>query len=118
MNIANIDFKKAEPVLSAVSGLLEPSQGAVVKPMPLPVTLTGGPLKPGLSATDIASRIISRQTQALQMEDNILEAGGMAEAMEIIRCDEIVKAIQTKMRIDTVSIDPVSGLNKGFAQAL
>tara|TARA_B100000683_G_scaffold60663_1_gene58948 strand:+ start:144 stop:512 length:369 start_codon:yes stop_codon:yes gene_type:complete len=96
----DFDIKNSGELLNNLIGLLTVEVNTPTNKVPLPVIIANGPLKQGLSAKEIATNIINRQSDALEQQDNILEAGGVSEAMEIIRVEEIVKAIQTKMRVD------------------
>lgn len=71
--------------------------------IPSILLLAGAKLRPGLSPTLIASKIISRQTDA-GAPVGVLPSGGrnVAEAMEIIRVEEIIDALQTDAKIDVV----------------
>jgi len=100
MGLLDFDIKNSDALLNALVALMSVNMNTNTNKVPMPVILLNGPLKPGLSAKEIATDIISRQTEALEQQDNILEAGGISEAMEIIRVEEIIKAIQTKMRVD------------------
>jgi hypothetical protein len=86
-------------------------------PLPPPLLLTGANLRPGLSVTDIASRIISRQSDAgLQVGDVFGDGPNVAEKMELIRIEEIVNALQTEAKIE-ICIPPglpVTTIGVGF----
>tara|TARA_R110002020_G_scaffold127194_2_gene285392 strand:- start:736 stop:1104 length:369 start_codon:yes stop_codon:yes gene_type:complete len=105
----DFDIKNSEALLNNLVGLMSVDVNTNTNKVPMPVILVNGPLKQGLSAKEIASEIISRQSEALEQQDNILEAGGVSEAMEIIRVEEIVKAIQTKMRVDVGTLPSANG---------
>ena len=111
------DIKNSGALLENLLGLFNVDLSTPASIIPLPVILVNGPLKPGLSATKLATTIITRQTEALEQQNNTLTAGGISEAMEFIRCQEIVKAIQTEMKVDVASIDPLSVMNQGYGQA-
>ena len=88
-------------ILSAFSIAQEPAQS-----LPPPLILTGSKLRPGLSANKIASRIISRQTEAgLPVGDVFADGPNTSEAMEVIRVEEIVNALLTEAKV-TVAIQP------------
>ena len=69
--------------------------------IPSLLLLTGAKLRPALSQTLIAAKIISRQNEA-GAPAGVLPSGGrnIMEAMEVIRIQEIINAIQTDARID------------------
>ena len=78
--------------------------------LPPPLLLVGAQLRPGLSTSDIAARIISRQSEAGLQVGNVFGDGpNTAEAMELIRVEEIVNALQTEAKID-VAIPPGIGV--------
>ena len=69
--------------------------------LPPPLLLVGAQLRPGLSVTDIAARIISRQSEAGLPTGNVYGDGpNTFEAMLLIVIEEIVNAIQTEARVD------------------
>jgi len=74
--------------------------------IPSLLLLTGAKLRPGLSPTLIAAKIISRQNEA-GAPTGVLPSGGtnIMEAMEVIRVQEIINAILTDARID-IAIAP------------
>ena len=100
MGLLDFDIKNSDALLNALVALMSVIANTNTNKVPMPVIILNGPLKPGLSATEIASNIIIRQSEALEHRDSTLTAGGVTEAMELIRVEEIVKAIQTKMRVD------------------
>ena len=74
-----------------------------VEPLPPPLIMTGAKLRPGLSASAIAARVISRQSQSGRQVGNIFADGpNVEEAMEVIRIQEIINAILTESRVDVV----------------
>jgi hypothetical protein len=88
-------------ILTAFSIPEEPAQT-----LPPPLILLGAKMRPGLSANKIASRIISRQSEAgLPVGDVFADGPNTSEAMEAIRAEEIVNAILTEAKV-TVAIQP------------
>ena len=76
---------------------------APVEPLPPPLIMTGAKLRPGLSASAIAARIISRQSEAGRQVGNVFADGpNVEEAMEVIRVQEIINALLTESRVDVV----------------
>lgn len=74
-----------------------------VTPLPPPLLLVGAKLRPGITASEIASRIISRQSEGgLVVGDVFGDGPNTAEAMELIRVEEIVNAILTEAKIEVV----------------
>lgn len=95
--------------LSSISGVLNIIQMAFsipdepVSPLPPPLILTGAKLRPGLSASAIAARIISRQSEAgRQVGDVFADGPNVEEAMEVIRIQEIINALHTEAVINVV----------------
>jgi hypothetical protein len=74
-----------------------------VTPLPPPLLIVGAKLRPGVTSTSIASRIISRQSEAGLIAGDVFADGpNKAEAMEVIRIEEIINAILTEAKVDVV----------------
>lgn len=74
-----------------------------VSPLPPPLLLIGGTQRPGVTASEIASRIISRQSEAGLIVGDVFEDGpNTAEAMELIRIEEIINSLLTEAKIEIV----------------
>jgi hypothetical protein len=74
-----------------------------VAPLPPPLIMVGAKLRPGVSAQAIASRIISRQSEAgRQVGDVFADGPNNEEAMEVIRIEEIINSILTEAKVDVV----------------
>jgi hypothetical protein len=72
-------------------------------PLPPPLLLTGGNLRPGLSAKEITTRILARQAEAgAPVGDVFSENGNISEKMELIRVQEIIKALQIEGKVEIV----------------
>lgn len=85
-------------ILSAFSIPDEP-----IAPLPPPLIMVGAKLRPGVSAQAVASRIISRQSEAgRQVGDVFADGPNNEEAMELIRIEEIINAILTESKVDVV----------------
>lgn len=87
--------------------------------LPPPLLFLGAKLRPGLSARDMAARVISRFSESDAVNGEIFQEGNnVMTALEVIRMEEIVNAIQTEAKVTTV-IDPgaitinASGANAG-----
>ena len=87
-------------ILSVITGLLT-NLRSPAPPIPPPTILLSSPLRPGLSAKLIASKIIARQSEA-GVPAGVLPSGNdnLAELMEVIRVEEIINAILNDARID------------------
>lgn len=72
-------------------------------PPPPPLIYVGGKMRQGMSASQIASRIISRQQEAGAPVGTLPNGGdNVAEKMEKIRLEETINAILTEAKIDVV----------------
>lgn len=92
-------------ILSAFSIPSEP-----IEPLPPPLVLIGGNLRPGMSAQAIASRIISRQSQAgRQVGDVFADGPNTDEMMEVIRIEEILNSLLTESVVN-IAIPPGIGV--------
>jgi hypothetical protein len=105
MNYSNID-----DIIAGFGKVLNLSSVSPPPPVPSPLILTGVPTRIGLSPTKIASRIIARKAEA-GLPVGVLPSGEVNpdEIMEIIRIEEIVKALQQEAII-TVVIPPGTSL--------
>ena len=89
-------------ILSIISGAFNTPQ-APISPLPAPLLMVGANQRTGLSAQAIASRIISRQGEAgCVVGTNIDGSPNIAEAMEVIRVEEIIQALITEAKIEIV----------------
>jgi hypothetical protein len=95
--------------IANVLGILKAAFTLVQKPVtPIPPVLlmVGAKLRPGLSARNIASRIISKQSEAGAPAGDIYSEGNnVSEAMETIRVQEIINAIHTESKVE-ITIPP------------
>lgn len=114
-NIADI----LAPIMKVLEGLRTPAP--VIPP---PTILVGAPLRPGLSASLIAAKIIARQSEA-GAPAGVLPSGNenIAELMEIIRIEEIINALLTDARIDVaipigIPVQAIGANSGGPLQAL
>lgn len=74
-----------------------------VEPLPPPLIMIGANLRPGVSSKQIASRIISRQSEAgLPVGDVFADGPNNAEAMLAIQCEEIINALLTESVVNVV----------------
>jgi hypothetical protein len=75
-------------------------------PIPPPLLLIGANLRVGMTASEIASRIISRQSEAgLIVGDVFGDGPNTAQAMELIRIQEIIDSLLNEAKIE-VAIPP------------
>jgi hypothetical protein len=74
--------------------------------LPPPLIFAGGKMRQGLSAQQIAARIISRQQEAGAPIGVLVDGSdNVSERMEKIRVEEMVNAILTEAKIE-ISIPP------------
>ena len=99
-----VDFTKYQSILSGLISLFKIPQVSS-QSMPAPVVLASE-LRPGLSPSLIASRIIERQSEA-GIPVGALPSGKPSpdEIMEKIRIEEIIQALTSEAKID-VAIRP------------
>lgn len=72
-------------------------------PLPPPLIYTGGQLRPGLSPRKVASRIITRQSEAGAPVGALADGSdNISEKMELIRVEEIINALLTEAVVDVV----------------
>ena len=91
----NIDFGSINSIIAVILAAFSIPDEPVTK-LPPPILVTGGNLRPGLSVSDIASRIITKQSEAGLVVGDVYEDGeNTAEKMELIRIEEIINALQT-----------------------
>lgn len=89
-------------VIKAITSLFK-KLNPPVSPLPPQILLTGALLRPGMSAKEMASRIITRQSEAGAPVGNLFSDGNnIAESMEIIRCEELLKMLQLNSKIEIV----------------
>lgn len=74
-----------------------------VDPLPPQLLLLGANLRPGLSARNIASRVISRQSEAGAPAGDIYsESNNVMESMIVVMVEEIIFALQVDAKIEVV----------------
>ena len=95
--------------LSSISGVLNIILTAFalpeepIAPLPPVLILVGGKLRPGLSSTTIAARIIARQSEAgLPVGDVFADGPNTSESMLVIIIEEIINALQTEAVVNVV----------------
>jgi len=72
-------------------------------PLPPPLIMLGGSMRTGMSSKQIASRIISRQSEAGAPVGDIWGDGeNVMEGLITVISEEIVNSIQTEAKVDVV----------------
>ncbi len=90
-----MDYNSIDSIIGGFDKVLSLSSVGGPPPVPTPLILVGVPQRPGLSPTKIATRIISRKSEA-GLPVGALPSGVISpdEIMERIRIEEIIKALQ------------------------
>ena len=106
-NGGDISIKK--DFTSSMSSILQIVKAAFiipqdpVTPLPPPLIMIGGSLRTGMSSKQIASWVISRQSEAGAPVGDIWGDGeNPMEGMISIMCKELVNSIQTEAKVDIV----------------
>jgi hypothetical protein len=101
-----MDFNSIDAIVGGFNKVLKLSSIGGPPMIPTPLILVGVKQRSGLSPTKIASRIIARKGEA-GLPVGVLPSGAVApdEAMERIRIEEIINALQQDAVI-TVAIPP------------
>lgn len=101
-----IDYSNIDSIISGFDRILSLSSVGSPPPIPTPMILVGVPKRGGLSAIKIATRIISRKSEA-GLPVGSLPNGNTNpdEIMERIRIEEIIRALQEDAII-SVAIPP------------
>jgi hypothetical protein len=77
-----------------------------INPLPPQLLVIGANLRPGLSARNIASRVIARQSEAGAPAGDIFsENDNIMEPMFVIMVEEIISALQLEAKIE-IAIPP------------
>jgi len=92
-------IKSVIDIISATFKISKPP----IQPLPPPLLLIGGVRRAGITASEIASRIIARQSEAGLIVGDVFEDGpNTAESMELIRIQEIIDSLLTEAKIEIV----------------
>lgn len=102
----------ASPSRSSIGNILKILQSifSIMKQpadtIPPPLLFLGAKLRPGLSARDMAARVISRFSESDAVNGEIFQEGNnVMTALMVITMEEVVNAIQTEAKVSVV-IDP------------
>ena len=89
-------------VIKLIQGAFQAPQPPVT-PLPPPLVVTGGSLRSGFSSKEVAARIISKQSDAGAPTGDLPSgAENVSEKMEVIRIEEIKKALLNECVVDVV----------------
>lgn len=98
----DVGLESIQNVIDVILGVFKAPKPPVT-PLPPPLLLIGGTQRPGVTASEVASRIISRQSEAGLIVGDVFEDGpNTAEAMELIRIEEIINSLLTEAKIEIV----------------
>lgn len=102
----SIDFTNIDSIIGGFDRVLSLSSAGGPSPIPTPLILVGVPQRTGLSPIKIATRIISRKSEA-GLPVGVLPNGNTNpdEIMERIRIEEIIRALQEDAII-SVAVPP------------
>jgi hypothetical protein len=105
----NFDLTSIYGILNIILSAFKLPQ-TPIEPLPPPLIMVGASLKPGVSSKEIASRIISRQSEAgLPVGDVFADGPNSTEAMLSIQCEEIINTLLTESVVNVV-IPPGVGI--------
>lgn len=101
-------------ICKSISSLMEKAR-APLAPIPAIILACSAIKRPGLSAITIAGNIIRRQSEAgAPVGLNIDGSRNVAEAMEVIRVEEILKAIRLEGKVEiAIPIGGITTLGQG-----
>jgi hypothetical protein len=100
--LTDIGFGSITNILNVISSAFNIPKKPVT-PLPPPLLLVGANLRPGMTASEIASRIIARQSEAgLVVGDVFGDGPNRSEAMELIRIEEIVNSLLNEAKVEIV----------------
>lgn len=95
-------IESIQSIIDVILGIFKAPKPPL-QPLPPPLLLIGGVQRQGLCSTEIASRIISRQSEAGLIVGDVFEDGSnTAEAMEVIRMEELINSLLTEAKIEIV----------------
>lgn len=105
----SFDLSSVDGILNMISNAFKvPEQP--IQPLPPPLIMVGAQLRPGLSGKEIASRIISRQSEAgLPVGDVFGDGPNTSEALLAIQSEEIISALLNECVVNVV-IPPGVGI--------
>jgi hypothetical protein len=106
-----VDYGSITSIISGFDKILKLTTVGTAQQIPTPLILVGAPRRPGLSATKISSRIISRKSEA-GLPVGVLPSGAVNpdEVMWRIAIEELIKAIHEDAVVN-VAIPPGTTLS-------
>lgn len=98
----NFDLTSMSGILNIILSAFKTPEPPI-EPLPPPLVMIGAPLRPGVSSKEIASRIISRQSEAgLPVGDVFADGPNSNEALLAIQCEEIINALLNESVVNVV----------------
>lgn len=106
-------------IIGSITSVFERTK-TPLEPLPPQIILLGGLKRSGLSAEEMASEIIARQSEAgAPFGEVFSDSNNVSESMELIRCQVIVENLLTNAKIEVVIPQGVpvvaTGANAGGA---
>lgn len=99
---SGFDFGSISNIIQIVSAAFKLPQQPVT-PLPPPLIMVGGSLRTGMSAKQLAARVIARQSEAGAPVGDIWGDGeNVMEGLIKIMSEEVVNMLQTEARVDVV----------------
>lgn len=96
------DFSNISGIINIILSLFK-LPDPPIEPLPPPLIMVGASLRPGMSSKAIASRIISRQSEAgLPVGDVFADGDNTSEAMLAIQVDEVINSILNESVVNVV----------------
>ena len=102
-NAENIfDFSNISGIINIILALFK-RPDTPFEPLPPPLIMVGATLRPGMSSKAVASRIISRQSEAgLPVGDVFADGNNTSEAMLAIQVDEVINTLLNESVVNVV----------------
>lgn len=116
-SLNNINLNSITSVVDVVLAAFKTIKTPVT-PLPPQLIMLGGNLRPGMSASDLASKVISRASEAgKQVGDVFADGPNVDEAMEVIRMQELIDSLLNDAKVDVVIPPGISVTTLGVGNA-
>jgi hypothetical protein len=98
----NFDLTSMSGVLNMILNAFKLPQ-TPVEPLPPPLIMAGATLRPGISSKELASRVISRQSEAGFLVGDVFDDGpNSSEALIAIQNEEIINSLLNESVVNVV----------------